>query len=318
MKKVILWGIGEHTQYVFAQYAFPIDMIEIVVDSKCVGESFYGFVVQHPSVIIDSNLDTIIIGSTKYYDEIKTNIELLYSNKKVKCIDEVLEYMPTKWCKFSSQIADSKSLVEKMNLVGNINPEGIKNTRVLNHRDTALEYIPKGGIVGEIGVAYGDFSKKIIDVTKPKHFYAIDFFNLDNPYINFWGRTCFKDSGLTHIEWYKKRFEHEISGKKMSVCCGLSWDVLDEFEDNYFDYLYIDACHDYDSCMKDTEAAYKKIKHGGIIQFNDYVAYDFIGMSPYGVVPVVNRFINDTHSEVLFLCLNNRMYSDMVVKVNKE
>ncbi len=52
--------------------------------------------------------------------------------------------------------------------------EHIQNMRVLVNRDALLDVLPKHSIVAELGVAQGDFSAKILSVTKPKELYLID------------------------------------------------------------------------------------------------------------------------------------------------
>lgn len=165
-------------------------------------------------------------------------------------------------------------------------------------------------------MAYGDFSDVILKEMQPDHFYAIDWFNKDNPYICMWGRQELVESGMSHEEWYRNKYKEEISNGKMTVCSGLSWECLSGFEDGYFDFIYIDACHDYESISKDIEVAVKKIKDGGIIQFNDYTLWDILGGAHYGVVPAVNKMISETGAEVLYYCMSLLGYCDITVKIN--
>ena len=45
-----------------------------------------------------------------------------------------------------------------------------------------------------------------------------------------------------------------------------------EYEDEYFDIVYVDASHDYESVKKDIDAWYPKVKKNGIICGDDYIA----------------------------------------------
>ncbi len=42
------------------------------------------------------------------------------------------------------------------------------------------------------------------------------------------------------------------------------------FPDQFFDFVYVDALHDYDNCLKDIKVWLPKVKKGGIIGGDDY------------------------------------------------
>jgi hypothetical protein len=95
---------------------------------------------------------------------------------------------------------------------------------------------------------------------------------------------------------------------RISVHRGYSVDVAKQFPDGYFDFVYIDADHKYESVLDDLLAYEKKVKAGGIIIGNDY----FDNLQPntafYGVIGAVNDFIKrlDWH----FLALTSDEWSD--------
>ena len=47
-------------------------------------------------------------------------------------------------------------------------PENIRNLKVLPTREDLLARLPAGGIVAELGVDEGGFSRKILDIAKPR------------------------------------------------------------------------------------------------------------------------------------------------------
>lgn len=51
--------------------------------------------------------------------------------------------------------------------VGTLREEKLKGTRLLPSRKAALSGMPKGGIVAEVGVAYGDFSEVLLQELAP-------------------------------------------------------------------------------------------------------------------------------------------------------
>lgn len=190
------------------------------------------------------------------------------------------------------------------------------NCKLLPNRDAALALLPKGGIVAEVGVAYGDFSRKIIDTIHPEKFYAVDSYGL-GPGDDLWGTQILTSSKMRHEEFIKNKFKNEIEQKIFIIKKGFSWDVLETFEDNYFDYVYLDAGHDYDSVKKDVTVLYKKLKNNGIIQFNDYCLFDWIENVPLGIIRAVDELLVNSNHEILYYCLQKEGFHDIVVKLNK-
>lgn len=194
----------------------------------------------------------------------------------------------------------------------------LKESTILSDRIEALSYIPRGGICAEVGVAYGDFSRIILDKVAPKKFYAIDYFSQDDPYCNFWGMDLFRKDGMPHQIWYEHRFMQEIDNGVLETCQGFSWDVLKGFRDDYFDYIYLDAGHDFFSVSKDIEIISRKLKNGGFIQFNDYTIFSIWETAYYGIVPAVNSFLNNfSKSKVIALCMQQYGYYDLLVRFFK-
>lgn len=123
--------------------------------------------------------------------------------------------------------------------------------------------------------------------------------------------------GLTLLEFYKKRFQKEEENGILEVKEGYSWEVLEKFEDDTFDYIYLDAAHDFESVSKDINVIKKKIKTGGIVQFNDYGFIHADSKECCGVLPAVNKFLWETKCEVLYYCINGNGLDDLVVRIDK-
>lgn len=325
-EKIILWGAGLHSRGLLKSYFIPMDIIEEVVDSSesLQGTDFWGHQVKSPEIINNKEKmqsKIVIIGTETYYQEVLEQFNKMETDMKAVFIDDFVAKFPARGKNttidyYEKEMADS--LIKRIADAGEILQEHLKNAEVLANREEAIKRLPKGGKVAEIGVAYGDFTDTILKEMEPEHFYAIDWFNKDNPYICMWGRQELVESRMTHEEWYRNKYRDQIASHKMTVCSGLSWECLSEFEDEYFDFLYIDACHDYESVSRDAEVAIKKIKDGGIIQFNDYTIWDVIGRTYYGVVPAVNKIISETGAEVLFFCMSSLGYCDITLRINKK
>lgn len=197
--------------------------------------------------------------------------------------------------------------------------EKIEACRLYNDRRAILKEYKKGLCIAEVGVAFGDFSKDLLLNMNPEKFYAIDYFFADNPYLKggngMWDNPAFRKSGLTLQEFYEQRFKDEIDNGTMNICRGLSWEALETFDDEFFDFVYLDAAHDYESVKKDIAALHRKVKKGGIIQFNDYGFVHAVTRTAYGVLPAVNHFIWNNDCEVIGYCMNENGFADLAVRL---
>lgn len=321
--KTYVWGIGKYFESKINESNISFYKIEGLVDEFRTGNLF-GKEIIHPNKISGNEMDTIVIGSPNYQDDILNRIRDFGIITTTISLDEYIkriwiENMPVD---VYAAINERERMLSMALSAELIPQEKMKYAKAYANRVCALELIPKGGVVAEVGVAYGDFSKIMMGKLKPKKIIAIDYFNGNNPGGDFWGRNDFNDSGLTHYEWYSREFSSEISSGFMEVRQGLSWDVLETFPNEYFDFIYLDACHSYDSVKKDVDVITKKIKDGGIITFNDYTMYNFYtdplnSEGYYGVANVVNELICNTNSIVLGLALERCLSMDLILEYHE-
>jgi Methyltransferase domain len=188
-----------------------------------------------------------------------------------------------------------------------------ENSRVCASREDVLQRLPKGGVIAEVGVAYGNFSALLLDRLQPEKFIAIDSFAITAD-TEPWKQTFLKDSKMTHFEYYQHKFQPQIEKGQLVVYPGLSWEMLAKLPDKSIDYVYLDAGHSYEEAVKDIEQVSKKIKDDGIIQFNDYTLFDPFAFIPYGVPKAVHEFMLKENYELLFLCLHRQFFCDVVVR----
>lgn len=181
-----------------------------------------------------------------------------------------------------------------------------KNARVLNDRFHILKHLPKNATVAEIGVLGGDWSNHIIQQTSPKELTLIDtFFADDYAHLN----RFTKESHLVYING-----KFESHGAKVQIKKGLSWDIMALEDDQKFDWIYIDAAHDYESVKKDLSEGFRCLKPNGYIVMNDYILYDHITNEAYGVIQATNEFMIENDFEMLFLALHPGMFCDIVIR----
>ena len=166
--------------------------------------------------------------------------------------------------------------------------EHIRNLRVVLDRDALLEALPKGGIVAEAGVDHGDFSEKILKITKPERLHLIDM----------WSSARYH-GGLEKL--VRDKFAAELSIGTVRIDLGLSTDVLSRFGDHYFDWIYIDTDHGYTVTAQELELSMTKLKPDGIIAGHDYVTGNWDGGVRYGVVEAVHEFCVKHRWELILL-----------------
>ena len=133
-----------------------------------------------------------------------------------------------------------------------------------------LGQMPKNGRCAEIGVWDGAFSQAILEETAPSELILIDPWDqLSDEAPADWTHKKHKDhafmSGLR--ENVEKKLGHLPN---VTIRQGFSADVLETFEDGYFDWVYIDGNHQYEFVMKDLEVARRKVRNGGIIAGDDF------------------------------------------------
>ena len=87
-----------------------------------------------------------------------------------------------------------------------------------------------------------------------------------------------------------QRVKNEIESGQVILKKGSSLDVLSKFEDNFFDWIYVDGDHRYEFVKKDLDLCYSKIKKNGFITGDDYNHQ--WGLKKRQVAKAVDEFIN--------------------------
>ena len=186
----------------------------------------------------------------------------------------------------------------------------VKNCKVLSSRYHLLQHLPKNSNGIEIGVLGGDWSELLLEHTQPHELILADTFNSnDYPHEN-------RFTKKTHEAYIKKKFialENQVK-----IVKGLSWDILATFSEKYFDWIYIDAAHDYASVKKDLSQALRTLKPNGYIIMNDYIMYDHFTKEDYGVVQATNEFMIANNFEMLYFTLHPEMFGDVMIKKIQE
>jgi len=143
----------------------------------------------------------------------------------------------------------------------------------------------------EIGVYEGDNSKNILNLLNIKELVLVD------PWVNYdeevTGISAVDPSALGKglksemflnncYELVKNKFSNN---SKVRIIRDYSVNASKMFDDEYFDFVYIDGNHDYAEVLKDLEAWYPKLKKFGVMCGDDYGH-----PSGLGVIKAVNEF----------------------------
>lgn len=161
----------------------------------------------------------------------------------------------------------------------------LENCKVVSNRINLLDYLPKESVCAELGVLRGEYTKEIISRTNPTELVLVD-----------------------------------IDSDVENVIKGDSVEVINTFEDNYFDWVYIDTDHSYELTKKELEVCSRKVKNDGYIALHDYIWYDYFNSILkeddiyFGVVKAVNEFILSKEDyEVKYLTLESGLYNTIVL-----
>ena len=173
---------------------------------------------------------------------------------------------------------------------------------------------PRGGVVAEIGVAFGDFSQFIIDSTHPRRFDAYDVFKI-HTMETFWGKpTTEWLHNMTHRDFFEDRFKEQVAAGTVRVIEGDSAECVANQPSQTYDMIYVDGGHSLAQVQGDTRAALHAIKEDGLLIFNDYIIYDYWHHKHYGIVHVVNDLLDNSDWQIVGFAFRNDMFCDIALK----
>lgn len=161
-------------------------------------------------------------------------------------------------------------------------------------RNDILSTLKPGGIGVEVGTQTGAFARIIMDVVKPAKLFLLD---------------------IDYTPFRRELLGEHIESGQVELREGSSWELLDEFPDEYFDFAYIDAGHGYDMVRKDLDAAIRKVKSGGKVICNDFVIWSALEAIPYGVHTAVSEVIVEHKFKVTDFAMHPLGFFDIAFEV---
>ena len=134
--------------------------------------------------------------------------------------------------------------------------------------DYVRKLIKPGDIGAEIGVCYGIFSYNVLVPKHPSKLYLIDPWE--------YGLRTKVESNPTPAKQKIRDQDYEnvcklfAPYKNVEIIRLKSEDAVYMFEDDYFDYVYVDGAHTYAAVTLDLNNYFHKVKIGGYIIGDDY------------------------------------------------
>ena len=169
-----------------------------------------------------------------------------------------------------------------------------------NSRKEMMLSFPKNFKILEIGVFQGKFSDFIFNEMQPSELHLIDLFEgmMDS------GDEDGNNPIFIDLKESYDNLKNKFSkNNQVFLHKGFSYEILNKFEDNYFDLIYLDGDHSYEGVKKDLIMSFKKIKNEKYICGHDYQT-NFIKTNNFynfGVKRAVDEFCIEYNQQISML-----------------
>ena len=182
-----------------------------------------------------------------------------------------------------------------------LQPKHFANLKAVSNRVELLQLMPKKAVVAELGVNKGDFSEKILEITDAAKLHLVDA----------WDSKRYHTGLKLDIE---NRFKNYFDQGMLEINYGYSTEVVIDFPDNYFDWIYIDTEHTYHTTIAELNAYESKMKKGGIIAGHDFVMGNWKGLTRYGVIEAVYEFCNKRNWEIIYITMDLEEFQSFAIR----
>ena len=176
-----------------------------------------------------------------------------------------------------------------------LKPALLGSVRVFPTREQMLSGLPTGGRIMEIGTWAGTFAAEMLRTIKPLELHIVD---------------------LDLSRFDRSKFGNRI-GRDVFLHEGDSKNVLPKFDNEYFDFVYIDGDHSYAGVRHDLLQALRLVKELGHIGLNDYATWCATLVMPLGVMKAANEILNEHELFVRMIGLHHNGNHDIVIEKRK-
>jgi hypothetical protein len=139
--------------------------------------------------------------------------------------------------------------------------------------DNWLNYVPLDQFMYksiqylEIGAFYGG---NAISVANTYAFHEKSKIHCVDPWADYDDYPEYKERQATIYDTFMQNILATGEPEKFCVHRGFSHQIVQTFDDEYFDIIYIDGNHEPEYVLEDAVLCFRKLKTGGIMIFDDY------------------------------------------------
>jgi predicted O-methyltransferase YrrM len=169
----------------------------------------------------------------------------------------------------------------------------VANLKVFATRGQMLAHLPPGAVAAEIGVSRGKLTNAIMTINPPRKLHLVDVWNTER-------------YNETLKNTVAESFAGAIDSGAVEINRGFSTEVGATFPDGYFDWIYIDTDHSYETTRKELAIYEPKMNAGGIIAGHDFVMGNWRDGIKYGVIEAVYEFCVGRNWELIYLTMESR------------
>lgn len=145
-------------------------------------------------------------------------------------------------------------------------------------RGVVLDRMPKGGECAEIGVWRGEFSRRILEITRPRLLHLIDPWRYvnHNPALFYGGAIAKSQADMDRIyrEVVGMFADHTNVEVHRSTFLDACLDIREGDSQAFLDWAYIDGDHRFHAVARDLAIAFQFVKPGCWVAGDDYAWRD--------------------------------------------
>ncbi|MDI3430371.1 class I SAM-dependent methyltransferase [Aeromonas sp. V90_14] len=245
--------------------------------------------VYHPSQLAGLQFDKIIIASC-FVSEINQTLAS-YGIKPGIPVEEFDEIVVQTSREYENALQAVRSKREDSLPKIPLLQHHIEGAALLTDRLALLEKLPTQGVVAELGVAAGDFSRQIVDICAPAQLHLVDIWSSDR-----YGEELYLS--------VKNHFQQQQQCGEVIIHRKPSLEALESFPDQTFDWVYIDTTHSYELTREELRACDRKVKSAGIIAGHDYIQGNWRSQYRYGVIEAVHEFCVECNYRIIYLTMD--------------